>query len=233
MRHSAQAMPAFSGPARSGRTSTAGSRDRRRSGGPSGRRAAPRDRRIRCPRRHRPDNNRRDRGSWRYGRRRGGRRGDDRSALRAPVCAMRRDPSSSGPRRRSSTHLRAARRHGGYRAREKACAARGRPSRRTESMFRLSRSRQSPWYRFRNWRMPPANATRIRRPHTMSPPWQNPRTCHRELVMPDNALPYDVIVVGGGVNGAGVARDAAGAARGCCCSRRATWHRGPRRRRPS
>lgn len=28
--------------------------------------------------------------------------------------------------------------------------------------------------------------------------------------MPDNALPYDVIVVGGGVNGAGVARDAAG-----------------------
>ena len=28
--------------------------------------------------------------------------------------------------------------------------------------------------------------------------------------MPDSALPYDVIVVGGGVNGAGVARDAAG-----------------------
>jgi glycerol-3-phosphate dehydrogenase len=29
-------------------------------------------------------------------------------------------------------------------------------------------------------------------------------------MMPDSALPYDVIVVGGGVNGAGVARDAAG-----------------------
>ena len=28
--------------------------------------------------------------------------------------------------------------------------------------------------------------------------------------MPDNALPYDVIIIGGGVNGAGVARDAAG-----------------------
>ena len=28
--------------------------------------------------------------------------------------------------------------------------------------------------------------------------------------MPDSAPPYDVIVVGGGVNGAGVARDAAG-----------------------
>lgn len=28
--------------------------------------------------------------------------------------------------------------------------------------------------------------------------------------MPDSAHPYDVIVVGGGVNGAGVARDAAG-----------------------
>ena len=28
--------------------------------------------------------------------------------------------------------------------------------------------------------------------------------------MPDSAQPYDVIVIGGGVNGAGVARDAAG-----------------------
>ena len=28
--------------------------------------------------------------------------------------------------------------------------------------------------------------------------------------MPDSAIPYDVIIIGGGVNGAGVARDAAG-----------------------
>ena len=28
--------------------------------------------------------------------------------------------------------------------------------------------------------------------------------------MPDSAQPYDVIVIGGGINGAGVARDAAG-----------------------
>lgn len=34
--------------------------------------------------------------------------------------------------------------------------------------------------------------------------------------MTDAPIPYDVIVIGGGVNGAGVARDAAGAARACC-----------------
>src|SRR3546814_8175789 len=43
----------------------------------------------------------------------------------------------------------------------------------------------------------------------MSTTWQIQQRCHRKT-MPDCAAPYDVIVVGGGVNGAGVARDAAG-----------------------
>src|SRR3546814_8171494 len=43
----------------------------------------------------------------------------------------------------------------------------------------------------------------------MSTTWQIQQRWHRKT-MPDCAAPYDVIVVGGGVNGAGVARDAAG-----------------------